>query len=241
MSRADKNEAITKADMAAFQEERQNLETDLLDEVLKSRRAAWWVATGLGALSAVAFAVSGFTMYRYSQPVPAHMLVMNTDGSIQQVTLLTPQSTYGEVADTYWVSEFVRHYESYEFNTAQVDYDAIRLMASSGEVADEYQKRYKWGTKEAMDKTVGDRKSVKVKVSSVILDRETGIASVRFSTTEKYRTRGADEAPQFWIATLSYRYDNMELTAAQRYINPAGFRVYSYRVNAESVASVGGR
>jgi hypothetical protein len=41
--------------------------------------------------------------------------------------------------------------------------------------------------------------------------------------------------PQFWIATLSYRYDNMELTAAQRYINRLGFRVYSYRVNAESL------
>ncbi|CAI9899191.1 TPA: virB8 family protein [Pseudomonas aeruginosa] len=240
MSRADKNEAITKADMATFQEERQNLETDLLDEVLKSRRAAWWVATGLGALAGVALAVTGFTMYRYSQPVPAHMLVMNTDGTIQQVSLLTPQSSYGDVADTYWVSTFIRHYESYEFNTAQADYDATRLMAAP-DVAEDYQKRYKWGTKEAMDKTVGDRKSVKVKVSSVILDRETGIATVRFSTTEKYRTRGADEAPQYWIATLSYRYDNMELTAAQRYINPAGFRVYSYRVNAESVANGGSR
>ncbi|HGW5540831.1 TPA: virB8 family protein [Pseudomonas aeruginosa] len=237
MSRSD--EAITKADMANFQRERLDLETDLLDEVLKSRRVAWWVATGLGALSAVAFAVSGLTMYRYSQPVPAHMLVMNTDGSIQQVTLLTPQSTYGEVADTYWVSEFVRHYESYEFNTVQADYDAVRLMSSS-DVAEDYQKRYQWGTKESMDKIVGDRKLVKVKISSVILDRENGIATVRFSTTEKYRTRGADEAPQFWIATLSYRYDNMELKAAERYINPAGFRVYSYRVNAESAAS-GGR
>lgn len=66
MSRADKNEAITKADMAVFQQERQDLETDLLSEVLNSRRTAWWAATGLGGLAAVAFAVAGLTMYRYS-------------------------------------------------------------------------------------------------------------------------------------------------------------------------------
>nr|QDH75884.1 hypothetical protein [Pseudomonas mendocina] len=181
MSRADKNEAITKADMAVFQQERQDLETDLLSEVLNSRRTAWWAATGLGGLAAVAFAVAGLTMYRYSQPVPAHMLVLNPDGSIQQVSLLTPQSTYGEVSDTYWVSGFIRHYETYEFNTVQADYDAVGLM-SGPDVAEQYQNRYKWGTKEAMDKVVGDRKSVRVKISSVILDREKGIATVRFST-----------------------------------------------------------
>lgn len=151
MSRADKNEAITKADMAVFQQERQDLETDLLSEVLNSRRTAWWAATGLGGLAAVAFAVAGLTMYRYSQPVPAHMLVLNPDGSIQQVSLLTPQSTYGEVSDTYWVSGFIRHYETYEFNTVQADYDAVGLM-SGPDVAEQYQNRYKWGTKEAMER-----------------------------------------------------------------------------------------
>lgn len=185
MSRADKNEAITKADMAVFQEERQNLETDLLDEVPEIPSSClvgsdWPGCSGRRGVGRDRLHHG----CRYSQPVPAHMLVMNSDGTIQQVSLLTPQSSYGDVADTYWVSTFIRHYESYEANGAGRRYDAIGLMAGP-DVAEDYQKRYKWGTKEAMDKTVGDRKSVKVKVSSVILDRETGIATVRFSTTER--------------------------------------------------------
>lgn len=226
-------DAITKQDMANFQETRKELEVDLLDEVLGSRKLAWRVAGCLGGLAALSMGVMALVMYRYSQPVPAHMLVMNTDGSVKEVSLLTPQSSYGEVSDTYWTAKFVEHFEGYDFNLAQGDYNAVGLMAGPV-VAEQYQERYKWGTEDALDRRWGDSRAVRVKISSVILDRDNGIATVRFSTTEKHRSRSLAEKPQHWIATLAYTYDNMLLKADERYINPLGFRVISYRVNPET-------
>ncbi|MHA5796655.1 VirB8 family type IV secretion system protein [Pseudomonas aeruginosa] len=235
----DAKKAVTKDEIERFQKEQQGLEVELLDEILQSRRKAWIVAGTSFVFGAIALGLAGFVTYRYSQPVPAHMVVLGPDRAIEQVSLMTPQSSYGEVNDTYWVSSFVRHFEGYDFNTVQADYDAVGLMAG-GEVAEQYQKRYKWGTRDAFDKTIGDSKSVRVSISSVILDREHGIATVRFSTSEKYRTRPGAEPPQYWIATLAYSYDNGLLKASERYINPLGFRVSSYRVNSEAPANVGG-
>jgi type IV secretion system protein VirB8 len=229
---------VTREDVEKYRAERRGLEVDVLDEVLLSRRRAWQVASGFGALAAVAFIMAGGTVLRYSQPIPEHMLWMNKDtGEVQQVALMRGETTYGDVIDSYWVSRYVVHHESYDFYSAQADYDAVGLM-SSGQVADDYQQRYR-GT-DAMDKRLGDSENTVVHVTSVILDREHGIATVRYTTTKKYRQRPLPEPTQYWIATVAYKYVVSPMTATQRYINPLGFCVTSFRTNAESVGKVGG-
>ena len=52
------------------------------------------------------------------------------------------EATYGDVIDQYWISQFVIHRESYDYNSIQVDYDAMSLMVS-GDVADEYLSMFK--------------------------------------------------------------------------------------------------
>lgn len=233
-------EPISRADMEKYQAERQGLEAEVLDEILLSRKRGWQVGLGGFTFGILSLFVMGFVIYRYSQPVPAHLLVLNpATNSIEQVSLLTPQTTYGEQNDTFWVSRFVTSFESYDFNAAQVDYNTVGLMSSSA-VADLYSKRYKWGTSQAADKVLGDSENTTVKIASVILDRENSVATVRFSTTKKFRTRPGSEPSQYWIATVAYTYDNVLLKAAERYINPLGFRVLSYRVNAEAAGNVGG-
>ncbi|WP_079949118.1 type IV secretion system protein [Salmonella enterica] len=54
------------------------------------------------------------------------------------------------------------------------------------------------------------------------------------------RQRPNPEPPRYWIATIAYEYKALPMTAQQRYINPLGFRVTSYRKNAENVGAVGG-
>lgn len=234
--RASKDEIqpVSRAGLEQLQKEQTGLEVDLLDEVVESRRRAWMVASGFGALAMCCVAALIFVVYRYSQPVPTHLLAQDqATGAVTQVSLLEEQATYGELTDSYWVSEFIKHHEGYDFYTAQADYDAVGLMAA-GDVADEYQQKFKGP--EGMDKVLGDSERTTVEVSSVILDSSAkGIATVRYSTQKKYRTRSAPEPKKYWIAQLSFTYDNILLTAQQRFINPLGFRVRSFRTNLENV------
>lgn len=220
---------VTRDQIREFQKERRGLETDLLDEVLKSRKVAWVLASASVVVAVAAFGLAGFTIHKYAQPIPAHILTLDeSTGTVEQVALLPDEKrSYGEVVDTYWISQFVRHYESYDFYSIQADYDAVGLMASA-DVAEPYQSEFA-GSK-GKDKKLGDSRATRVRISSVILDRDAGTATVRFSTQEKYRDRPMPEARKEWIAIIGYEYRNVPLTASQRFINPLGFRVLSYRV-----------
>ncbi|MCV4639752.1 type IV secretion system protein [Citrobacter freundii] len=47
------------------------------------------------------------------------------------------------------------------------------------------------------------------------------------------RSNPVDDQPQRWIAIMGYEYKSLAMNAEQRYVNPLGFRVTSYRVNPE--------
>ena len=240
--RSERNsvQPLEKADVKGRLHELADLEVDLLDEVLKSRKRAWQIVVASGALTVASFGLSAFVVNRYSHPVPSHILTWDKNtGAVQEVSLTRDEKTYGEVTDTYWVSQFVDHFETYDFNTAQKDYNTVSLMADST-VANQYMNKYRWGTAEAADKLVGDSESTRVHINSVILDRDNQIATVRFTTTKKLRSRPIPEPSEYWIATMSYRYESSVMTAQQRMLNPMGLRISSYRVNAETANRVGG-
>ncbi|PPT94003.1 virB8 family protein [Xanthomonas arboricola] len=238
-----KGTAVTRDKIDQYREERRGLEVDILDEILLSRKRAWQIAAGACVLTLASYGLSGFLVYRYSQPLPQHILQRDAKtGAVESVSLTQDAKTYDEVTDSYWVSQFIQHYESYDFNSAQLDYDAVGLMASPA-VAEQYVTKYKWGTSDAVDKRLGDSENVRVHINSVILntqDAETGIATVRFTTTRKVRQRPNAEPPEYWIAVVSYKYEKSLMTSSQRNINPLGLRIMSYRVNPEAANNVGG-
>ncbi|WP_045757467.1 type IV secretion system protein (plasmid) [Xanthomonas albilineans] len=232
--------AVTRDTIDQYRQERRGLEVDILDEILLSRKRAWMVAAGFGVLSVAAIGLTMFIVDRYSQPLPQHILAWDRQtGAVEQLSLTKDTKSYDEITDSYWISQFVQHYESYDFNIAQLDYDAVGLMASP-EVAEQYVARYKWGTTDAIDKRVGDSENTRVHINSVILDPASGTATVRFTTTRKVRQRPTSEPPQYWIAIIGYKYEKSLMTASQRNLNPLGLRITSYRVNSESANSVGG-
>ncbi len=234
----NKPQPITRDEEKVYQEERKGLERDILSEILKSRKTAWNVAKVGIAAGIFGFAIAGLVIVRYSQPLPAYQTFINKDtGEVSQVKMTRDEASYGELIDQYWLGQFVIHRESYDYATLQVDYDAMSLMAA-GDVADAYLKQFKG--QDAIQKKLGDSQYTRVKINSIITDREHGVATVRYTTTTRYRQRPQDEPPQYWIATMAYEYKKVPMTAQQRYINPLGFRVTSFRVNSENANVVGG-
>lgn len=230
--------AVTRAEMDAYRKERGAAEVDLLDEVLNSRKRAWQVAAGFGVFALLAWGVAGGTILRYAQPLPEYLMTLNnTTGELSQVAVVTEDMKMSEATDQYWVSQFVIHYNAYDFNAGQTDYDFVRLTAA-GQVADDYLKQYRGP--HPKDKMLGDSESTLVHVSSVIIDSKHQVATVRYTTTKRYRDRPNSEPPQYWIATLAYGYVKRPMKAWERFINPAGFQVTSFRPNLENVGVVGG-
>jgi type IV secretion system protein VirB8 len=237
ITRAER-QAVTRAEMDAYRKERGSAEVDLLDEVLLSRKRAWQVAGGFAAFALLAWAVAGGTMLRYAQPLPQYLMTLNNStGELSQVSIVTDDMKMDEATDQYWVSQFVIHYNAYDFYAGQTDYDFVRLTAV-GQVADDYLKQYRGA--HPKDKVLGDSENTTVHVTSVIVDTKHRVATVRYTTTKRYRDRPNAEPPQYWIATVAYDYVRRPMTAKERFINPAGFQVSSFRPNLENVGKVGG-
>ncbi|NAU77634.1 type IV secretion system protein, partial [Klebsiella pneumoniae] len=107
---------------------------------------------------------------------------------------------------------------------------AVGLM-STPNVAESYQSKFKG--RNGLDKVLGDSETTRVKINSVILDKPHGVATIRFTTVRRVRSNPVDDQPQRWIAIMGYEYKSLAMNAEQRYVNPLGFRVTSYRVNPE--------
>lgn len=231
--------AVTRADIEAYKQERGSAEIDLLDEVLLSRKRAWQVAGGGWGFGVLALMVAGVTILRYAQPLPEYLMTLDkSTGVLSQVSIVTENTPMDQQTDQYWVSQFVIHYNAYDFYAGQTDYDFVRLTAV-GQVADDFLQQYRGP--HPKDKVLGDSENTTVHINSVILDTQHQVATVRYTTTKRYRDRPLADPPQYWIATLAYGYNRHKLmTAAERLINPAGFQVTSFRPNAESVGKVGG-
>lgn len=227
---------VTQADIEKFQQERRGIESEFLSEMASDRKRAWSVAKVSWCFTGLAMFGLFFTIHRYSQPIVPPVIVMNPEtNAVQQVSIMADKMHYSEAMDKYWLGMYVVHHESYDFNSLQIDYDAVGLM-SAPSVADDYRRRY---TQDKLDKKLGDSEDTQVFIHSVVVDQKHLVASVRFSTVRHVHTRDKADAPKYYIAEIGYKYANVAMTAAQREINPLGFRVTSFRMIEESPEHVG--
>jgi type IV secretion system protein VirB8 len=201
----------------------------------KSERRAWRVAGvfGGGFLLAMIAIVVMMPLKR----VDSYVIRdggNNGTGAPQVLTRLDSENvTYSETTDKYWLSQYVLMRETYDWYTLQKSYDTVGLW-SSRDVGQAYAALFEGDN--AIDKVNGNTYRITVKILSVVPNGR-GIGTVRFQTIKK-RTDDpvSPGTPREWIATIGYEYRNPSvLTEAQRLVNPYGFQVRSYRVDAEMV------
>lgn len=227
---------ISQADIEKFNRERRGIESDFLADVLQSRKNAWTASKVSWLFSFALIGVTGFTIYRYSQPIVPPVITVNPDtNEVQQVSIMIDKMHYTEAMDRYWVGRFVVSHESYDWNSLQQDFDLVNLMSSES-VGEEYRHKY---TTEHLDKKLGDTEDTKVFIASIVIDQQHGQATVRYSTVRHLHSRDQPEPRKYFIAEMSYRYASFPMTAAQREINPLGFQVTSFRSYEESANHVG--
>lgn len=197
----------------------------------KSEAKAWRCAKLVSVLCCL-LALAIVFMMPLKQTLPYVIEVDKTTGMSKVIDISDRENLpVSEIMDKYWISEYVKARETYDWRTVDLEYTRVREM-SMPNIFDDYAKHH--GNSEGtMEMTLRDSKVVRVEFISIIPAGE-GIATVRF-IRKVLKTAGfEEESRQYLQATLGYEYDPTYIVnERRRIVNPFGFKVTSYRVDEE--------
>jgi type IV secretion system protein VirB8 len=211
-------------------------EADRQGRLEKSERRAWIVA-GVATVAALA-AIGGMAiMAPFKRVVPMVFSVDRATGNTEVVSaandVTIAQLGYQELMDKHWAAHYVSARESYFYRLLQTDYNTV-LMLSADDVGRDYARLFEGA--DPRDKKLGPMTEWKVTILSVSLQND-GVghkAVVRFQREQRRLDAERPEAPTFYVVTMSYEYKPSMFGKEKDLIqNPLGFRVTSYRVDAE--------
>jgi len=199
----------------------------------KSEHRAWTIAKGACALTGLSWLALVMLM-PLKTVEPYIVSVDKNSGQTQVVSALNQQTgtiTEQEALDRYWLSNYVRWREVYDWYTLQSDYDHT-LAFSSPAVQKEYNSLFEGD--QALDTVWGKRIKATVHILSIVDEEENKIATVRFEKVIQSVDSTAPGAATTWVATIGYRFlPHKKMAESQRLVNPLAFEVTSYRVDHE--------
>lgn len=162
---------------------------------------------------------------------PFLVRVDNNTGATDIVTTIkNAEESYGEVMDKYWLTQYLRYREGYDWYTTQANYDAAMLLSNQ---AEQTAIAGFMDSEAAPFKIFKDKYRVNIRILSTSWVGNT--AQVRFEKSVIPLNNPNDQAaPVRFLATIGYGYLNAPQSEKDRLINPLGFQVVHYRVDPES-------
>ena len=230
---ASKSVVEKKKDNEAYYLAVKSFEQDSIDAVKKQRKLLVIVLGAfLVVIAALAFAIAAMAPLK-----TAEIFAIRVDNSTGYTDIVKPidgeKTTYDEVINKYWLSQYVINYESYDWQTITTMHDTVQLMSSSS-VFSEYKKNIMSDSSPL--NVLKDNFKLKTKIKSVTF-LEPDTAQVRFS--KMVLTKNGELSTEYkktdWVALISFDYKHEIKTEGERLLNPLGFNVLSYRVDPEAV------
>ncbi len=202
------------------------------DDLERSNRRAWLVAI-IAAVIALLEALALIFLIPLKTVEPYTLLVDRQTGNVEALAPLDTQVIVPDAALTRsLLVQYVIARESFTADTVQYDYRKVSLWSERG-VAERYQAQMAQGSPQSPFSYLPDGAIIETEIRSVSNLAEDR-AMVRFTTT-RTDPGGRSQPPQFWVAIIGYRFTTAAMSEADRYINPLGFQVTSYRLDAETL------
>ena len=216
----------------AFIEGAKAFEKSEIDRVRRNSKIAWRISGFcLLLVGLMAGAIAGLTPLK--EVTPFVVRVDNNTGMTDIVTTVKKkEESYGEVLDKFFLGQYIRNREGYDYQIIQDTYDATMLLSSPA-VQGEYSKIYHNNPNAPHLKLRGEYKVV-AKINAITFIGKT--AQIRFEKQMIPVTGDLDKVipPQKMIATIGYEYTDKPFSEKDRAVNPLGFQVTSYRVDPEN-------
>lgn len=198
----------------------------------RSRRVAWIVA-GIAAAIALAEALALVALIPLKREVPYTLMVDRETGYVQAIHPLDAEKlTADEALTRSFLVQYVIARESFDASTVQSNYRKVGLW-STGPARDRYVAQMQSANPTSPLAGLPNGATIDVEVRS-LSSLNANTAFVRFTTVQT-NPGGQPQQAQDWVATITFRYTDADMSAADRLINPLGFQVTRYRKDAETL------
>ena len=196
----------------------------------ESRRTAWMVAGGAGVI-AVLEAIALLVLMPLKQTVPYTITVDRETGYVQSTrgVALGPLSESEAVAQSFIV-QYVLARETFDAQDYQELYRRT-LAWSQGTAETDYLRDWDKSNPAGIQSRVNRNTRIQITVKSVTILGPRS-AMVRFDA-ERFEGQGGGMR-QPYVASVTYSYSGKPISSQDRYFNPLGFQVSSYRRDAET-------
>lgn len=209
-------------------------ETAVLERDIRLKKAGWFVAS-LFFVIVVIMGVALIVMLPLKQTITELYSLDKQTGRIEHITTINESElSVSDVLNKAVSAAYVKRREGYNYFALQKDYDETQLF-NSDKVNQEYLNLF--NSDESPD-IVYDKAAhvVYIDVISNAHSEATDpdrLATLRIKRTTR-RVSDGSEKTDFLNIRMTYRYvPSMELTAAEREINPLGFIVTSYQIDKD--------
>ena len=219
-------------ELKTYFEKARRFDQDRMVQVERSARIAWSVAIVAGVLAGISiFAVAALTPLKTVEPYT--LLVDRQTGFVQQLKPLEPQMISGDRALTQsFLVQYVIAREEFDINALQSDYRKVGLW-SGGQARADYLGAVQASNPDSPLARLPRSSTIEVRVKSVTA-LGPNAAMVRFDTLRR-DAGGEARAGQPWMTVIRYEYSGAPMSAADRMINPLGFKVTRYRKSPEAL------
>lgn len=229
-----KPEKPSAADRGAYYAEAASWATDVHGALRASRRLAWIVALGLGAIAVLeAVALAGLAPLK--TVVPYTITVDRQTGYVETAQGLNPGKLSQDAAVTQaFLAQYVLAREGYDATDLQANYRKVALW-SAGEARNQYLRTMSAANPQSPMKLYPATTVAQPIIKSIsLLSRDSAL--VRFDVERRdYGAASGDR--QSYAAVIGFRYTGAPMRMGDRFLNPLGFQATSYRRDSEMIGS----
>jgi len=219
----------------AYYAEAASWNRDRLQSMRTSHRIAWAIA-GAAALIAILEAIALAVLTPLKTVQPYTLMVDKTTGYVQALKPLDAATIAPDAALTQsFLVQYVIAREGFDLATLNDDYRKVALF-SAGAARTSYIGEMQVNNPKSPLMLYPRTTVVEVRVKSVS-PLGPDAALVRFDTVRE--DKGAEaQPPASWVAVVRYRYSLAPMKLDDRFVNPLGFQVTSYRKDPEVLPTV---
>jgi type IV secretion system protein VirB8 len=216
----------------AYYEDAASWNRDRAEAMRSSHRIAWWIA-GAGTLVAVLEAIALVLLMPLKTVEPYTLMVDKTTGYVQALKPLDQAKMASDAALTQsFLVQYVIAREGFDRATLKANYRKAALFSS-----------------DIARRSYLQTMQVSNPASPLILYPQTTIVDARVKSVSPIGSNAAlvrfdtirsdpgaqPQPPSSWVAVIRYRYSTEPMKLEDRFVNPLGFQVTSYRKDLEAL------
>lgn len=225
----------TRESLSEYYAEAASWNNDRVKSIRSSQRIAWRVAAA-ACIVAVLEAAALLVLLPLKTVVPYTLMVDRTTGYVQALKPLDPETVSPDRALTQsFLVQYVIAREGFDLSTVNQNYRKVALFsADSARRSYLNQMQVSNPTSPLLAYPRGTVIDTRVKSVPPVGPNE---AMVRFDTTRTDPNGNAQPSAP-WVAVIRYHYSTEPMSLEDRFVNPLGFQVISYRRDPEALPPV---